>query len=245
MNLRSSCCGPFFLCPPPLPPQNPNRSIFVFHHSRNAHAAPFLSLSRTAAALNVHLSTTSKLPSPSHPHSHAPFLFPRPFDPGVRETFLPTSGHAQDLQLYGPGPSWLGANDADLWNVQTTHRHDLSPATRCAPHDAADQHRSDRQPVLQRPLLLHVGWSRRRGRLTRQSQRLAALDFPRRHSRGYSGAPATSTHQQCRRSTEVMPANYRKQRGSYRSHADVLRAQGGAFATTATKRLGDQCLCDR
>jgi hypothetical protein len=25
--------------------------------------------------------------------------------------------HAQDLQFYGPGPSWLGANDAYLWHV--------------------------------------------------------------------------------------------------------------------------------
>ena len=173
MNLSSSLLWSVLFVFPLFPPKSIDLRFPPF--PKRPHSAPFLSLSRTAA-LNAHLSTSSKLPSPSH-HT-LPSSFPPLFNPGVKETFLPTSGHAQDLQLYGPGPSWLGTNDADLWNVQTAHRHDLSPAKRCASHDAANQHRSDRSPVLQRSLLLHVGWSRRRGRPPRQSQRLAALDFP-------------------------------------------------------------------
>lgn len=75
----------------------------------------------------------------------------------VHLTFI--SPHAQDIQLYGPGPSWLGTNDADLRDVQTSHRHGLSPTAWCSAHDPPDEHRSHRQPVLQRSLLLHIGRS--------------------------------------------------------------------------------------
>lgn len=34
---------------------------------------------------------------------------------GVRDSVRP--GHAQDLQLHRPGPSWLGTNDADVRHV--------------------------------------------------------------------------------------------------------------------------------
>lgn len=33
---------------------------------------------------------------------------------GVRDSVHSRSGHAQDLQFYRPGPSWLGTNDSDL-----------------------------------------------------------------------------------------------------------------------------------
>jgi hypothetical protein len=117
--------------PPPI-----DRSSFPPFPKRphSGHSYPC----RTAA-LNSHFHSSNILISPTPTPLQPSSLFPRRLI-GVRETFFSTSGHAQDLQLYGPGPSWLGTNDADLWNVQTTHRHDFSPATRGTSHDAPHEY---------------------------------------------------------------------------------------------------------
>ncbi|KAJ9490068.1 hypothetical protein VN97_g3190, partial [Penicillium thymicola] len=51
-------------------------------------------------------------PNPIHPLSLS--LYPLDSLKGL-EISLPN--HAQDIQLYGPGPSWLGTNDADFRDV--------------------------------------------------------------------------------------------------------------------------------
>lgn len=232
LDTRFGCrpdCDSSFFPPIPIPPRP--WPVTLLHKQPSSYHLRAHSLSGTAtAAFDCHLSSLQSRPSslilrfflPPSPSSpiRSPFPPLRPsttFSPldfvqGARDLTSPC--HAQDFQFYGPGPSWLGANDAHLWHVSTAYRHDfsLSPSTAWrAAHDSSDRHRPDRQSLVQRALLLDSCRSRRRRCPACEPWRPSTLDLPRGHSRRHPRPPASGSREQCRRPAEIVSTNHRKQ----------------------------------